>query len=419
MRVPHKAAIAAVLVLSGGLLAGCGASEDPATGDPAAGDERVELTFWARGNSIPTDSEAMLAAQFPDYDITWENIPDIEDKLRAALRSQSGLPDVVIMGSSLPSFFTVADQFLDLSGHTSETGSVEWGLGVAEAPDGRQIGLPTDVGPWGFFYRADALEELGYPGDPAEVEDAVGSWEQYRELAEAAAANGQFVCDHAGQVYQSRIAQNGYAYFERSGDAEVNIVDSPISHDAFLAAAQLAQDGLCANAEPYTPEFNAALTQESIIGFIGPAWEDGLLKSAGELQTGSWRVATVPGGPAATAGSFVAALAASAHPEAAAEVAAYIAGAEFQRAGYLEKGLFPGAMGVYTDPEANAPQDYYGGQVTFEVFANAAENAPAIYLSPESGTVSAQFFVALNDLATNGQDPEQVYRRLVEQNAAS
>lgn len=399
-------------ILAAALLAGCSSGE--------AGDAEgsVSLTFWARGNSVPEDVEHILADEFPDYDIKYENIPDIEDKLRAALRSGSGLPDVVIMGGSLPSFFSVADQFVDLSDQAAAGDSVEWALELARTPEGHQVALPTDIGPWGFFYRADVLESLGYPSEPEEVAEAVDSWDTYRELAEAAAAAGSFVCDHAGQVYQARLAQNGYAYFALEDGQEVNIVDSPISRDAFVESAALAQDGLCANAEPYTPEFNAALTQEKIAGFVGPAWEDGLLKSTGELQAGNWRVTTVPGGPAATGGSFVAAMAASAHPEAAAEVAAFIAGAEFQKAGYLEKGLFPASMGVAADPEASAPQEYYGGQDTLSTLAQTAEDAPLVYQGADSGSVSAQFFVALNDLSFSGANPEQVYASLVEANSA-
>ncbi|GAA5202891.1 ABC transporter substrate-binding protein [Microbacterium jejuense] len=412
MKLSRTSALAITAVLATGLLAGC--SSSPST--EADGD--VELTLWARGNSVPDEVEQILADQFPDYDITFENIPDIEDKLRAALRSGSGLPDVVVMGGTLPAFFSVADKFVDLSEQADESDAVQWGLDLGKAPDGRQVALPTDIGPWGFFYRTDALESLGYPTEPDEVAAAVDSWDAYRELAQAAAASGSFVCDHAGQVYQARLAQEGYAYFALEDGKDVNIVDDADAHDAFVESAALAQDDLCADAEPYTPEFNAALTQEDIVGFVGPAWEDGLLKSAGELQSGKWRVTTVPGGPAATGGSFVAALAASAHPDAAAEVAAYIGGPEFQKIGYLEKGLFPASAGVAEDPEAASPQDYYGGQDTLGALAQTAADAPLVYQAPNSGAIRSQFFVALTDLASNGEDPEKVYDALVEKNSA-
>lgn len=412
MSVPRPLAVSAAVLATIGILAGCSAG-----GQPAASDD-VSLTLWARGNSVPDEVEQILAEEFPDYDISFENIPDIEDKLRAALRSGSGLPDVVVMGGTLPSFFTVADQFVDLTEQAAASDAVEWGLELGQAPDGRQVALPTDIGPWGFFYRADVLESLGYPTEPDEVAAEVDSWEAYRELAESAAAAGSFVCDHAGQIYQARLAQEGYAYFELEDGEDVNIVDSPVSRDAFVESAALAQDDLCANAEPYTPEFNAALTQEDIVAFVGPAWQDGLLKSAGEQQSGNWRITSVPGGPAATGGSFVAALAASEHPDAAAEVAAFIGGTEFQKIGYLEKGLFPASTGVAEDPEAASPQDYYGGQDTLGTLAQTAEEAPLVYQAPDSGAIRSQFFVALNDLSFNDEDPEKVFDDLVEKNSA-
>lgn len=365
---------------------------------------------------MPDDVEKILADEFPDYDITYENIPDIEDKLRAALRSGSGLPDVVIMGGSVPSFFSVADKFIDLAPQAAESDSVAWALELGKSPDGRQVVLPTDIGPWGFFYRADVMESLGYPSDPEQVAAEVSTWDAYRDLAETAAKSGSFVCDHAGQVYQSRLNQNGYAYFESKDGEDVSIADSPISHDAFVETAALAQDGLCANAEPYTPEFNAALTQEDIVGFVGPAWEDGLLKEAGAEQSGQWRVTTVPGGASAQGGSFVGALAESAFPDAAAELAGYLGGTDFQKIGYLEKGLFPASSVVADDPEAAAPQDYYGGQDTLGALSQTAKDAPLVYQAPDSSAVAAQFFTALSDLAFNDDDPEKVYDSLVEKN---
>lgn len=412
MKVHHAlAATVGALTVVGALTACTGSSAPASDGD-------VSLTLWARGASVPDDVQKMLDEKFPDYDITFQNIPDIEDKLRAALRAKSGLPDVVIMGGGLPSFFEVSDAFVDLGDQAADSDAVDWGLELGRNAEGKQVALPTDIGPWGFFYRADVLESLGYPSDPEEVSKTFGSWEDYRALAETAAESGQFVCDHAGQVYQSRLAQEGYAYFAQEDGEDVNIVDSPISHDAFVESAELAQDGLCANAEPYTPEWNAAVTQEKIVGFVGPAWEDGLLQSTGEKQSGLWRIATVPAGPAATGGSFVTAMAASTHADAAAEVAGYIASAEFQKPGYQEKGLFPASTGVFADPEVATPREFYAGQDTLGQLASTAEAAPLVYQSPDANVVSSQFFVALNDLAFNGEDPEGAYEELVKANTA-
>lgn len=410
MRLSRMLATGTAALAAAGALAGCG-------GDDQASGGQVELTLWARSNSVPDDVQQLLDQQFPDYDITFQDIPDIEDKLRAAIRSQSGLPDVVVMGGNLPSFFTVAEQFLDLADEAADSDAIDWTLELGQTPDGKQLTLPTDIGPWGFFYNAEALEALGYPSEPEAVAEQVDSWEAYRELAEAAAATGQYVCDHAGQNYQARLGQHGYAYFEQQDGEPVNAVDSPISRDAFVESAALAQDGLCTNTEPYTPEWNAAMTQDDIVGFVGPAWEDGILQSAGEQQSGSWRVTTVPGGPVATGGSYVAALAASDHPDEARELAAYIGGAEFQKAGYLDKGLFPASTGVHTDPEVATPQEFYGGQDTLGVLAQTATDAPLVYQAPNSGTIAAAFFVALNDLASSNNDPAEVYESLVEANA--
>jgi cellobiose transport system substrate-binding protein len=405
------AAIAVISVLTAGLVASCG---DSSNGDPAA-DGDVTLTLWARGDSMPDDLEAMLAEEFPDYTIEFENIPDIEAKMHAALRADSGLPDVVVFGAGTRQFFSVQDRFLDLTEQAAEGDSVPWALEEGLTPEGRQIAMPTDIGPFAFFYRADILDSLGYPSEPDEVTAAIDSWEAYEQLARDAAATGVYVCDNAGRVHETRMNQAGYAYFALENGEEVNIVDDPISYESFIDSARLAQDGLCANVKAYTPEFNAALTQETLVGFVGPAWQDGLVRSAGENQAGNWRIAGLPGGPAASGGSFVAALANTEHPDAATELAGYIAGSEFQAASYIDKGLFPGSMGVAEDPEAAAPQEFYGGQDTLGTLMEIAKDAPYTFRGADSSAMRDRFSEALAALTTNGKDPDEAYATLVEQ----
>ncbi|WP_026554591.1 extracellular solute-binding protein [Arthrobacter sp. 35W] len=399
-------------LLATSALAGCGSNNTAATS------QDTTLTVWARGNSVPNDVETILAKKFPEWTIKFQNIPDVEDKLRAALRSKSGLPDVVIMGGSLPSFFQVSDQFLDLSAEAKASDATAASLKAGVTLDGKQMALPTDIGPWGLFYRADAFEALGYPSDPEQVAAKLDSWEAYSKLAEAAAASGKHACDTAAQVYQARLAQKGYAYVQLKDGKEVNIADSPISRDAFLYAGKLAKDKTCANVKPYTPEWNAATTQENLIAFVGPAWEDGILKKAAEKQSGAWRVATVPGGPVATAGSFVTGLAASKFPDAARQLAAYMGGSEFQKAGYLDKGLFPSSKGVFADPEAAKPVPFYNGQDTLGMLAKSATDAPSVYQGSNSTVVSTQFFVAMTDIANTGADPATVYQDLLKTTAS-
>ena len=70
-----------------------------------------------------------------------------------------------------------------------------------------------------------------------------------------------------------------------------------------------------------------------------------------------------------------------------------------------------------TDPDVAVPQDYYGGQDTLGALAATAVDAPVVYQATESSVVAAQFFVGLSDLAASGDDPETVYRSLVDANS--
>lgn len=378
-----------------------------------------ELTIWARPASVGSNVEELLAEEFPDYDITVSRINTIDDNLRSGLRTNSNLPDVAIIGGNLPEYFEVADQFLDMNEHgfTNEQEIVEWTLPAGQDADGRQVGLPTDIGPWGFFYRADKVEELGYPSDPDEFAAEVSTLEDYEEFAQAASDAGYLACDSPFSYFRLQLAQNHFMYFDFSDGEPKNVVDSPITEEAFMSSAALIEDGLCANVEPYSAEWNSAIAQDSLIAFPGPGYEEGILKPAAGEDTDVWRVAKTPGGAGAFTGSYATALATSENPDAAAEVAMFLASPEAMKAAYTEQGLFPGTAALYDDEELRAGDPFYGGQDAFGVFAEIAENAELARAAAGGSVIESEARIALQEIANRGLDPESTFRDFVEANS--
>lgn len=386
------------------------------TGCASAGDDgTISLTVWSRAASIGADVEDQLAAEFPDWDITVSRTgQEIDDKIRNGLRSGSGLPDVAILAGNLPDYFEVSDQFVDLSeqGFSGGDDYVDWALQSGQDLDGRQVALPTDIGPYGMFYRADIAQELGYPTDPAEFAQRVSTWDDYAAFAAAASGAGYFACDSANSAYQLQLVQQGYQYYENTGGTVENIVESDINRNAYDSAAGLIADDACANVEPYTTEWNSAIAQNSVVAFIGPGYEEGILKPAAG-DSDQWRVAATPGGAGVSTGSFVAAMAKSDHPEEAAQVAQFLASPEVLKSAYLTQGLFPSASALYDDPELTAPDAFYGGEEAFSVLTDAADQGVFAFRGPGFGTVGAQFRQALTDVATAGADPDEKYDAVV------
>lgn len=389
-------------------LTGCGSG--------GGSSDDVELTIWARPASIGADIEENLAEQFPDWDISISRMNDIDDNLRAGLRTQSNLPDVAIIGGNLPSYFEISESFLDHSeyGFDNSEGIVEWALPAGQDPNGRQIGLPTDIGPWGLFYRADKVEEMGYSSDPEELAAEIAELENYEQFARDAQEAGYLACDSPFSYYRLQMVQNSYFYFDFDGDEPVNIVDDPIHEAAFMRAAALVDDeDLCANVEPYSAEWNSAIAQDSLVAFVGPAYQEGILKpAAGDSDV--WRVTHTPGGPASMTGSYATALAPTDHPEEASQVASFLASADAMKDAYLEQGLFPGNEPLYEDPDLRDGDPFFGGQDAFGVLADVAQDAVLARAGAGTGVIESAARTGLQEIADRGLDAEETYRDLVD-----
>ncbi|WP_157973813.1 ABC transporter substrate-binding protein [Desertihabitans aurantiacus] len=409
-KVLTAAAVAGATVLA---TSGCGLLAS-SSGGGGEGDGPT-LTIWARPASIGENAETLLAQQFPDHDITVSRINDIDDKLRAGLRAGSGLPDIAFIGGNLSDYFAVSDQFVDFTEHgfTDDGRYVPWVLEPGQDLQGRQVALPTDIGPYGFFYRADAMEELGYPGDPEELAAEVSTWEDYRALSERAREADRFTCDAPYGLYVLGLSQQGYRYVDTDGGQPVNQVDSPVNKEAYDRAATMVQDDLCAGTNPYSAEWNSAIAQDSVVAFIGAGYQEGILKPAAGEDSTSWRVTATPGGPGSTPGSFVTALSANGNGEAAAEVAQFLASPEALKDAYLTRGLFPPAVELYEDPELLEGDPFYGGQSAFATLAGVASGTEEAFGGLGSGTISSRFRDALDEVHTTGRDPEEAYQEVV------
>jgi cellobiose transport system substrate-binding protein len=387
------------------------------------GDGDGELEVWHRPGSLGEDVKAAAKERFPDYDITFVASADIDESLRAAMRSRSGLPDVAYFGGTLPDYFSVEDQFIDLdeygfADHEDDYFSVS--LAAASSPEGRQIVAPTDIGPWVFFYNAAEFEKAGLPTEPADVTAAIEDWESYRALAEKFAQDDLLLCDSLGGVYQLGMFQKGYMYYTGGNGEELKLdLENPIHRQAWDNAVQWAQAGLCGEGAPFTTEWNAAVTQGRIAGFVGAGWDMGILKTAAEDASGDWRVATgTPGGTAGMAGSYVGALAATDAPEAATDLVLFLSGQEAQSKAFTSNGLIPSTVASYDDPEVGGKDPFFGDQDVMAQMRETTESAEYVPIGPNGNSIMSQFTQALVNVA-NGADPDAEWEKTVAATSAS
>ena len=379
--------------------------------------QSATISMWIRPNLYTPAQLEALKAEFPDLNIEIQESPDVEPKLRAALRARSGIPDIVMLGGNVPDYYAAEDALVDLREYGFDDVAadyLDWKVGLGTSNTGRVIAAPLDTGPYVFFYRADVMEELGFPSDPTEMGEQVSTWDDYIEVAAAAAEASKFACDAASSVLTLGNNQAGFAYFAREGEEVVPAVDTPELKANFTRSIDFVNDGLCANVVPGSPEWSAAAAQGTLVGFTGPIYNQNGLKRAATDSAGQWRVTSTPGGMASAKGSFIAVTAASEHPAEAAQVLFWLTNAENQVITYRDVGPYPSTPASLKDEVFAAPDPYYGGQVLVEVLQPVLEGAPRVIVGPFGDNVSAIFRDAITNLAAaGGGDAEATYASTV------
>lgn len=386
----------AVLVISG-----CSSSP---TADPLSSNKKITLTLWYWNRSIDDQLLQKAKEQFPNIHLVTQKIGgDFKSKLKTTMAAKSGEPDIVALNDWIMELFPSQDRFYDLY----EFGAAEvkdqyldwkWQQGVT--PDGQMIGFPMDTGPTALFYREDLFKEAGLPTDPEEVHKQMSTWDDYRQagLTLKEAFNGKvFMYDNIENVYNEIISQSDKKYFTPEGDF---IGDSNETiREAWDMSVAFHKDGLIANADHWTPEWNAGVNKGKIASFVGAVWMKQPLQEAAPDTTGKWRVTRAPGGDGNVGGSFMAIPKSSEHPKEAFEVIKWLQNPENQLTMFKTTNLFPSTPSAYDSDTIREGEPFFGGQATGEVFAESARNVQISFFGERYPAVHGVMTRWLNNIA--------------------
>ncbi len=400
------AALAAAVALSLGLTA-C-SSAQPADGS-SGGDGSLSLWIWPGGLS-----ETVVETVTDEYaggDLEVSVIgDDFKNKLLTSFTARSDIPDITgVKGEDMPYFLQEPDLFTDLNelGIDDIVGEFpEWKLAEATTADGKLLGLPIDIGPTGLFYREDILSDAGLPTDPVELAAATSTWEDYfsfgEQLKEATGAHLQV---SLGGLFGIAMGQSETKFVSPDGEF---LGESDAVRHAWDLAVEARDRGLVAGLEDGSPDWASAVNAGALPTLVGAAWYAGDIKGNAADTAGLWRVTQTPGGPANIGGSFLTIPAATEDKAAALEVVKALLSPANEAVMYTETGNFPARTAAFDEPGLHDGDDFFGGQDTVAVFAEASENMPIVYNSPLDNQVSAPYFTELGNVQT-GKDPDQAW----------
>lgn len=406
------------------LFTGCSTSTT-GSGSGDGGGDGISLWIWPEG--FADDVVADISERFPDADFR-QTVQggDFKQKLQTTLQAGSGLPNITgIKGEDIAHFASVADYFVDLNtlgagDHKAEY--ADWKWEQATTKDGRQLGIPIDIGPTALFYRFDIFEQHGLPSEPEELAAAIREWEQLFELGKElkAADADTYIIRNLSGVFDLAWRQSGKAFIDEDGafiggDSHIRQAwDQAIAaHDAGINAAL----------ESNTPDLASAVAAGKLPADFGASWHLADLVVDAPDTSGKWHVCEHPGDAANLGGSFLGIPADVEDQDQAFEIILALLDAKKLAREYTHSGNFPANLEAMESSEVQGEVEFLGGQVAGEVFAHAAEYVRPLYEDPADGTVNAPFYAELALVEASGKDPAEAWdaavseaERLAEQN---
>ena len=402
-------------ILGLGGLAACSTAAPSATQTPTgtAGGSTTNLVLWTWPEGFGKKVLEAVASEFPQYPLRQDVIGgDFKQKLTTTFTAGSGLPDITgVKGEDIAFFKTQAKYFVDLNtiGAADIKGTyLDWKWAQATTTDGKQLGIPIDIGPTALFYRFDVFKDAGLPSEPEELAAAIRTWDEYFALGKELLAKkpDTYLIRNTGGLFDTVWKQSGKGFVDEKG---VFIGGEAHIRNAWDTAVKALQAGIVATLQSNTADSAAAVNEGKLPADFGASWHLADLMVDAPETAGKWHVCEHPGDATNNGGSFLTIPEGVQDPAASFELIKFILNPQNQAFEYEDKGNFPSAPAAFELPEVSGPVEFLGGQVASKVFGHAAETVRPLYEDPQANTVSAPFFAELDLVEASKKDPNKAW----------
>jgi cellobiose transport system substrate-binding protein len=429
------AQLAAVAAGGALVLAACGDDDNEPdtaqqTDDSAAEEETSEdaeeitLVLQTFQNFGYDEAIAAFEAEHPNIKVDHQRMGELRDfapQLAQWLAAGSGAGDVVGLEEGiLLQYIENPDGFLDLfelGGEELDGVYLDWKWERGITPDGKLIGLGTDVGGLAMCYRADLFEEAGLPTDRDEVSALWPDWEGYLEAGRQFRDSGVDAAwlDSATGIVQPYVMQNSDAFFY-SADGEFIGDNNPVFQEAWDFGLQMAEEDLTAGLVTWSEDWTAGFQQSDFATRPCPSWMTGLIEDwAGEEHAGDWDIATIPGGGGNWGGSYLGVPAQTEHPQEAYELAKFLTGPEGHLFAYEEVGAMPSSIAALEDPRfTESTNAYFRDAPVGQIMASTVAGLEPIHLGAlHQQTWENVFEPAMQRVEAGQQSSEEAFAQAV------
>ncbi len=281
---------------------------------------------------------------------------------------------------SLPSF-RIQDGLMNIGGcepmKTAASKYVPWTIKqVSFDEPGAVYAVPQDIGPLALYYRKDLFEKAGI--------SVPKTWDEFYAAGKKIKGQGGFITNFAADapnLFAGLAWQNGAQWFSNAdGKWKVTMTD-PKTTQVSDYWTKLIAEGLVDNKPALSNVQYKALDTDKEWAVIGAAWTAKLIETGAPQTAGKWAVAEMPQWTAGEhkagnwGGSTTVVWKGSKHPYEAAKFATWAFGSlDAFALNNKNGGQYPTTLEAQQDlPVLKQPSAYYGGQVIWPTFAEAAK----------------------------------------------
>lgn len=373
------------------MLVGCGSKKvDENNGAEASGKKIVAWCWDQSFNGAALKiAEEIYKKDNPGFTLEIVDMSkiDLEQKLNTNLVSgvTSGLPDIILANDiNINKYLSSYEgAFADLSEKINYDDFAQYKVSGLTF-DGKQYGVPFDIGSAGMFYRRDYLDQAGFK--PEDLENI--TWDKYIEI-------GKVVKEKTGKDMLTvnpnedtliPIMLNSAGSWFTDADNKANFVGNKALEESLKVFKELSTSGI---AKPVTgwSEFVGSFNNGDVATVISAVWQIATIMDEKD-QSGKWGVAPIPrldnieGAKNASneGGSSWMVLESSENKDLAIDFLAKTIGGSSDF--YSEFLTNNGGVGSYTkafESEAYTKEiEFFGGQKVYQIFSEWSEEVPGI-----------------------------------------
>jgi multiple sugar transport system substrate-binding protein len=367
--------------------ASASAPSEEASAEPVK-DLSGELELWSFDPKMFPETVEAFQAKYPNVKINVINmdIKEMHDKALTAIAAGTGGPDILFLEGAYFKRFTAIEGLEDLLQEPYDAGQFKGDFTEANwsrwmSIDGKRlIGMPWDMPPAVTFYRADILEENGFPTDPAELMQFMADPNNVMNMARTLKSKGIYMFEWRDQPVG--LMNSGISFFDNDLNYRRNTEGFAKSIDL---SKQIAQEELFLGQSMWAEEGQQAIKNGKLAFLYMGSWGKSIVQGwGGPEQAGKWRATGLPfGAYGGNGGSVLSILSQSKNKQLAWEFIKFTLASPEGQLIWTNKGIMPGWKPAWEFPEfKNVKNPYFGDQNLNQLYAALLDKVPSSTETP-------------------------------------